>query len=77
MIRNIFPCSFIAFLFSLTDIHASESNWKPAKNGDKIILIRHSKAPGFGDPPGFKINDCKTQRNLISKAGINQSKKNW
>ena len=47
--------------------------WAEAKNGDKIILIRHALAPGGGDPPGFKINDCKTQRNL-NKVGIEQSK---
>ena len=41
---------------------------------NKIILIRHSLAPGGGDPVGFKINDCKTQRNL-NRAGIIQSKK--
>ena len=75
MIRNILPLIFfITFFFSFIDVHASQSNWEPAKNGDKIILIRHSKAPGFGDPPGFKIQDCKTQRNL-SKEGIDQSKK--
>ena len=50
------------------------TNWNPAKEGNKIILIRHSIAPGGGDPPGFKVNDCKTQRNL-SKEGIKQSKK--
>ena len=47
---------------------------EPAQEGNKIILIRHSIAPGGGDPAGFKIDDCKTQRNL-SKEGINQSKK--
>ena len=52
----------------------AKSNWSPAQGGNKIILIRHSIAPGGGDPPGFKINDCKTQRNL-SQEGINQSKK--
>ncbi len=47
--------------------------WAEAKEGDRIILIRHALAPGGGDPPGFKINNCKTQRNL-NKVGIEQSK---
>ena len=63
-------------IFSLFSFHSYslEQNWKPAQEGNKIILIRHSLAPGGGDPIGFKINDCKTQRNL-NRAGINQSKK--
>ena len=63
-------------IFSLFSIHSysSEQNWKPAQEGNKIILIRHSLAPGGGDPVGFKINDCKTQRNL-NRVGIKQSKK--
>ena len=63
-------------IFSLFSIHShsSEQNWKPAQEGSKVILIRHSLAPGGGDPAGFKINDCKTQRNL-NRVGINQSKK--
>ena len=63
-------------IFSLLSFHShsSEQNWKPAQEGNKIILIRHSLAPGGGDPAGFKIDDCKSQRNL-NRAGINQSKK--
>ena len=63
----------ILSLFSIHS-HSSEQNWKPAQEGNKIILIRHSLAPGGGDPEGFKINDCETQRNL-NRVGINQSKK--
>jgi len=63
----------IISLFSIHS-HSSEQNWKPAQEGNKIILIRHSLAPGGGDPAGFKINDCKTQRNL-NRVGIKQSKK--
>ena len=63
----------ILSLFSIHS-HSSEQNWKPTQEGNKIILIRHSLAPGGGDPVGFKINDCKTQRNL-NRVGINQSKK--
>ena len=64
------------FFFSLftLQLNASEQAWNLAKEGNKIILIRHSLAPGGGDPAGFKIDDCKTQRNL-NRAGINQSKK--
>jgi len=63
-------------LFSLFSfqINASEHAWNLAEEGDKIILVRHSLAPGGGDPPGFKIDDCDTQRNLNRK-GVNQSKK--
>ena len=68
--------SLLIIIFSLISFHthASEQNWKPAQDGDKIILIRHAKAPGGGDPEGFKIDDCKTQRNL-DMMGINQAKK--
>ena len=68
--------SLLTIIISLISFHSysSEQNWKPAQDGDKIILIRHAKAPGGGDPEGFKIEDCKTQRNL-DLMGINQSKK--
>ena len=69
LILNLTLFSLISF-----QINASEQAWNLAEEGDKIILIRHSLAPGGGDPPGFKIDDCKTQRNLNRK-GINQSKK--
>ena len=65
--------SLFLFLFT-SQLNASNQAWSLAQEGNKIILIRHSIAPGGGDPPGFKINDCKSQRNL-SKKGINQSKK--
>ena len=67
--------SLLIIIFSLISFysHSSEQNWKPAQDGGKIILIRHAKAPGGGDPEGFKIKDCKTQRNL-DEFGINQSK---
>tara|TARA_Y100000817_G_scaffold308821_1_gene297092 strand:+ start:659 stop:1210 length:552 start_codon:yes stop_codon:yes gene_type:complete len=64
---------FLFFIFT-SQLNASELVWNIAQEGNKIILIRHSLAPGGGDPAGFKIDDCKTQRNL-NKKGINQSKK--
>ena len=41
----------------------------PLKAGSHVILMRHEKTvSGVGDPPGFTLGDCDTQRNL-SDAG--------
>jgi phosphohistidine phosphatase SixA len=44
----------------------SEEAWAALVKGGHVALIRHGNAPpGYGgDPPGFKIDDCRTQRNL-------------
>jgi phosphohistidine phosphatase SixA len=44
------------------------------KEGKKLIFIRHAYAPGGGDPDGFDILNCSTQRNLNFE-GIEQSKR--
>ena len=74
MKKQIISLPTIIFSLITLNVYASELNWKPAQDGDKIILIRHAKAPGGGDPEGFKIDDCKTQSNL-DMMGINQAKK--
>src|SRR5215475_11655740 len=39
--------------------------WAALVSGSHVALVRHGNAPpGYGDPPGFKIDDCATQRNL-------------
>jgi 8-oxo-(d)GTP phosphatase len=38
-----------------------------------LLLLRHALAPGTGDPPGFVLGDCSTQRNL-SDAGREQAR---
>ena len=37
-----------------------------------VLLLRHSLAPGVGDPENFKLGDCSTQRNL-SQEGRNDA----
>ena len=44
------------------------------KDGGKLIFIRHAYAPGGGDPDGFEISNCASQRNL-NMEGIEQSKR--
>ncbi|MCC7218628.1 MAG: histidine phosphatase family protein [Burkholderiales bacterium] len=49
--------------------HADDALWALLRQGGQIVLIRHAVTdPGVGDPPGFRIDDCATQRNL-SEAG--------
>jgi phosphohistidine phosphatase SixA len=40
-----------------------------------VLLLRHAQTePGIGDPPGFVLGQCSTQRNL-SDAGREQARK--
>ena len=44
---------------------ADEATWALLKKGGQVVLVRHALTdPGVGDPPGFVLEDCKTQRNL-------------
>lgn len=36
----------------------------PLVQPGRIVLVRHAQAPGVGDPAGFDLRDCRTQRNL-------------
>ncbi|WP_433691587.1 histidine phosphatase family protein [Herbaspirillum seropedicae] len=31
---------------------------------DYVLIMRHARAPGVGDPDNFTLKDCATQRNL-------------
>lgn len=56
---------FICLLFSLDLARGDERDaWQALREGRAILILRHATAPGLGDPPGFVIEDCKTQRNL-------------
>jgi phosphohistidine phosphatase SixA len=38
--------------------------WNAVRAGGHVVLLRHAIAPGVGDPPGFTLGNCSTQRNL-------------
>lgn len=60
-----FPIMLLACLFGWSaSLHADESLWKALRTGGAVVLIRHALAPGTGDPSGFRLEDCVTQRNL-------------
>jgi phosphohistidine phosphatase SixA len=42
--------------------------WAALRAGGHVALVRHAAtAGGAGDPPGFRLDDCATQRNLTDK----------
>ena len=48
--------------------HADEAGMAALRAGGHIAMVRHGlTTPGTGDPLGFKLEDCKTQRNLIDQ----------
>jgi broad specificity phosphatase PhoE len=55
-------------LLSLLCAHpawAQDDLWALLEKGGQVVLIRHAlTVPGTGDPPGMRLDDCATQRNL-------------
>ncbi len=47
-----------------TDGDGQPAFWALLGAGEAVALIRHALAPGTGDPPELRIEDCATQRNL-------------
>ena len=54
-----------------TSVNASELSDK-LQSSEYVLLMRHTRAPGVGDPANYTLNDCKTQRNL-SDEGLKQA----
>jgi len=49
-------------------VQADESAaWAALKAGGHVALMRHAETPGIGDPEGFRLGDCATQRNLDAR----------
>ena len=52
-----------------------EAVWDTLRGGGQVVLMRHSSTEGgVGDPPGFRLDDCRTQRNL-SAAGREEARR--
>jgi len=49
-------------------VSARAAIWQALREGTGYaVLIRHALAPGSGDPAGFRLGDCSTQRNLSAE----------
>lgn len=55
----------LALTVAFAPAQADEALWNALRDGGHVLYVRHSQTtPGVGDPPGFKLEDCATQRNL-------------
>ena len=67
--RRAFVAAAFAAPFARAEDDDARRTWSRLREGGHVILVRHaSTEPGLGDPAGFKLGDCATQRNL-SEAG--------
>ena len=62
IIRLLF--TLVLCLVSLPSRADELASWALLQEQGAIVLFRHANAPGIGDPDGFKLGDCSTQRNL-------------
>ena len=53
---------FLCGLFTAQQAIATLTN--DLQDGQHVLLMRHADAPGYGDPAGYVIGQCATQRNL-------------
>jgi broad specificity phosphatase PhoE len=62
-------------LFLPSAAAADEALWELLRGGGQVVLMRHATTtPGVGDPPGFRLDDCPTQRNLTD-AGRDEARR--
>ena len=63
-----FNRTIAAYIFLLSGLfiaqQATASLVNDLQDGQHVLLMRHADAPGFGDPAGYVISQCSTQRNL-------------
>ena len=70
MRKRLIPALFASLVFSLASQSALASElaiWDKLQGSAPkgyVLLLRHSLAPGVGDPENFRVSDCSTQRNL-------------
>jgi len=70
MMQRFIPKAVLLLLVCFTAQSASANElaiWDKLQGTNPkgyVLLLRHSLAPGVGDPENFRLGDCSTQRNL-------------
>jgi len=60
-----------AGMLTVPALRADPSAWNAMLAGGVALLLRHAATdPGLGDPPGYRLDDCSTQRNLSADGRV-------
>jgi len=67
-LKNVFALVtglLISLLPLITGANLANANLATdLSDGQHVLLMRHADAPGYGDPKGYQLDQCSTQRNL-------------
>jgi hypothetical protein len=73
--RAVLACAVLILAAAGPAVADDEALWTLLRAGGQVIMLRHAGTIGtVGDPPGFQVEDCSTQRNL-TEAGREQARK--
>ena len=65
---NRFNRAITTYIFFLSGLCSAQQAMATLTNdlqdGQHVLLMRHADAPGYGDPVGYILTQCATQRNL-------------
>lgn len=61
---KIITSLLLSTLLTLFALPASANLVVNLTDGHHVLLMRHADAPGYGDPAGYQLDKCSTQRNL-------------
>jgi phosphohistidine phosphatase SixA len=61
---NILISTLGSIAFGLFPLLANANLASDLNDGQHVLLMRHADAPGYGDPKGYQLDKCSTQRNL-------------
>ncbi len=59
-----FPWLLLCLFSGITAAATTEQLADALASTDHLLMMRHADAPGVGDPAGYSLDDCRTQRNL-------------
>lgn len=66
-IFHFFIHALLLLFAGVFNAHADNNPWAVWKEQGVQAIMRHATAPGFGDPEGFRLGQCSTQRNLSAE----------